>query len=151
VLEAYNSATYENQEKARAAHVNYTLEPKGEQFMDGFETYFGYREKKKKIDISWDHLPFVQVFAKEKAETQKLTIENLTSLLALGVDIEQANKFLGTEFEIEEPEPTPQDEQGQAESGQEENAIPEEPKGKEPIAKRNGQKVNGLHIQVPNN
>ena len=157
VLEAYNSATYENQENARAAHVNYTLEPKGEQFMDGFETYFGYREQKKKIDINWDHLPFVQVFAKEKAETQKLTIENLTSLLALGVTIEDANKFLGTDFEIEEPDEVPQgqppagtgqDAGTEAESGQGETGIPTEPKGKEPIAKRNGQKVNGFHLQV---
>lgn len=155
VLEAYNSATYENQEKARAAHVNYTLEPKGEQFMDGFETYFGYRKAKKKIDISWDHLPFVQVFAKEKAETQKLTIENLTSLLALGVSIDNANNFLGTEFEIEEPDEVPQGGTGQAVGqadggGEEENGIPEKPEGQGIIAKRNGQKVNGLHIQVPN-
>lgn len=153
VLEAYNSATYENQEKARAAHVNYTLEPKGEQFMDGFETYFGYREAKKKIDIGWGHLPFVQVFAKEKAETQKLTIENLTSLLALGVSIENANDFLGTEFEIEEPNEVSQGGPGQAVGqanggGEEENAIPEKPEGQGIIAKRNGQKVNGLHLQV---
>ena len=119
VLEAYNSATYENQEKARAAHANYTLDPKGNQFMDAFENHFGYKEAGKNIKISWDHLPFMQVFAKEKAETQKITIENLNSLLTLGVSIDQANKFLGTEFEIEEPAtPTQENEQGQAQSGQ---------------------------------
>lgn len=106
VLEAYNSATYENQEKARAAHVNYCLDPKGEQFMDAFENHFGYKEAGKNIMITWDHLPFMQVFAKEKAETQKLTLENLNSLLTLGVSIEQANEYLGTQFEIEEPEET---------------------------------------------
>lgn len=120
VLEAYNSATYENQEKARAAHANYTLDPKGNQFMDSFETHFSYKESGKNIKISWDHLPFMQVFAKEKAETKKVTVEVLTSLLALGVSIEQANEFLETEFEIEKPPATTAQEngQGQAQIGQ---------------------------------
>lgn len=114
VLEAYNkSSTYENQEKARAAHVNYCLEPKGEQFMDSFEVHFGYKQQKKNITISWKHLPFMQIFAKEEAETKKATIEVLTSLLNMGVPLEQANLYAGTEFEIEEPEPV--------ENGQEED------------------------------
>lgn len=124
VLEAYNSATYENQEKARAAHVNYTLEPKGNQFMDCFEVFFGYRDAGKNIRISWDHLPFMQVFAKEKAETKKVTVEVLNSLLTMGVSIEEANKFMGTEFEIEEPkeevpateQPAQEDAEGQTET-----------------------------------
>lgn len=115
VLEAYASATYENQEKARAGHVSYTLEPKGNQFMDAFEVHLGYREQKKNIVISWAHLPFVQVFAKDKVETQKATIEVLNSLLTMGVPLDQANKYLGTEFTIEEPEPTQEDGQGQTE------------------------------------
>jgi hypothetical protein len=118
VLEAFNSATYEKQEKDRAAHVNYCLEPKGEQFMDGFEVHFGYREQGKKIEMSWAHLPFVQVFAKERAETQKVTVEVLNSLLQAGVSIDQANEFLGTEFKIEKSKPTQEDGQGQGtESG----------------------------------
>jgi hypothetical protein len=104
VLEAYQSSTFENQEKARASHVSYCLDPKGNQFMDAFEVFFGYRDAGKNIVISWDHLPFVQVFAKDKADTQKVVIENLNSLLTLGVSIENANKFLGTTFEIEEVE-----------------------------------------------
>ena len=131
VLEAYNSATYENQEKARAAHVNYCLEPKGEQFMDGFEVHFKYREVKKKININWDHLPFVQIFAKEKAETKKVTIENLTSLLALGVDIEQANEYLETEFEIEEEETTSANGEGEATGRQGEIEEAPEPQGED--------------------
>lgn len=119
VLEAYNSATYENQEKARAAHVDYTLEPKGNQFMDAFEVFFGYREQGKNIKISWSHLPFMQVFAKERAETKKINVEVLTSLLQLNVPIEQINQYLGTEFEIEEPDPAetpPTDETGQTQT-----------------------------------
>jgi hypothetical protein len=104
VLEAYNSATFENQEKARAAHVNYCLEPKGEQFMDAFEEHFEYRGQGKKIDIDWGHLPFVQIFAKERIETKKATVETLNSLLTVGVSIDDANKYLETDFVIEPPQ-----------------------------------------------
>jgi len=106
VLEAYNSSTYENQEKARAAHTSYCLEPKGEQFMDSFENHFGYPAQGKNITISWKHLPFMQIFEKDRVDVKKTTIEVLNSLLALGVSIEQANEYLGTEFEIEEPKET---------------------------------------------
>src|SRR5690606_25040291 len=104
VLEAYNSSTYENQEKARAAHVNYTLDPKGYQFMDSYEVHFGYRDQKKNIYMSWDHLPFMQVFANEQAEVKRTTVEVLNSLLDIGVSIDNANEFLGTQFELEPPE-----------------------------------------------
>lgn len=117
VLEAYNSSTYENQEKARAAHVNYTLEPKGNSFMDGFETYFGYDAQGKNIKMSWNHLPFMQVFEKEKAEVAKVKIDSLTLLLNLGVDVEQANEFLGTNFEITQKN-NEQDQQSEVEPGQ---------------------------------
>lgn len=122
VLEAYNSATYENQEKARAAHVNYTLEPKGNQFMDCFEVHFGYREAGKNIKISWDHLPFVQVFAQDRINTKKTTIEVLNSLLQMGVSLDDANKYLGTEFEIEEPDEVVEEQpEQQAEEEDEQN------------------------------
>jgi hypothetical protein len=87
--------------------------------MDAFEVHFGYREQKKNIVITWEHLPFMQIFAKEHVDTKNTTVEVLTSLLSLGVPLEQANEFLGTEFEIKEPEQTPQNEQGQTQSGQE--------------------------------
>lgn len=150
VLEAYNSATYENQEKARAAHVNYCLDPKGEQFMDAFENHFGYKETGRNIKISWEHLPFMQVFAKEKAETQKLTLENLNSLLTLGVPIDQANEYLGTKFKIEKPEATTENGEGQAQGGQGEASQTDsgetEGEGQQPADK----KVNGFRLQVSN-
>ena len=117
VLELYTSSTYENQEKARAAHVNYTLDPKGNQFMDGFERHFGYREQGKNIYLSWDHLPFMQVFEKERAETKKIKVETLNSLLQMGVPIKEANEFLELEFTIEEKEDVQLSEE-QVESGE---------------------------------
>lgn len=119
VLEAFNSATYENQEKARAAHVNYTLEPKGNQFMDAFEVFFGYRQQGKNIVISWDHLPFMQVFAKEAIGVKQETINALSSLLQLGISLDKANEYLGTTFEIDKPEPVAAEaEGGQGEASQ---------------------------------
>lgn len=103
VLEAYASATYENQEKARAAHVNYTLDPAGNRWMDSFEEYFGYTNEKKNITISWDHLPFMQIFAKEKVDIKQANINALNSLLGMGVSVDNANAYLGTEFVIEPP------------------------------------------------
>lgn len=106
VLETYlTSSTYENQEKARAAHVSYCLDPKGNQFMNSFERYFGYDKAKKNIKIKWSHLPFMQVFEKERADVGKTKIDSLSLLLNLGVDIEQANQFLGTDFKIKKPKP----------------------------------------------
>lgn len=102
VLEAYNSATYENQEKARAAHVNYCFDPKGNQFMDAFEVFFGYDQQGKNIQMSWDHLPFMQVFEKERVEVMKARVETFKALIDMGVPVDQANMYAGTEFEIDE-------------------------------------------------
>jgi len=96
VLEAYRSSTYENQEKARGAHVSYCLQPKGDQFFSGFEVKFNYGDKT--IVVDWEHLPFMQAFAKERAETKKILVESFTSLLNAGVSRDDANVFLDTEF-----------------------------------------------------
>lgn len=101
VLETYmQSSTYENQEKARAAHISYCLSPKGNEWMDKFEVFFGYPTQGKNIVISWDHLPLMQVFEKERGESKKVTVDTLTSLLNLGISIDEANEFLGTQFTL---------------------------------------------------
>lgn len=116
VMELYNSSTFENQEKARAAHVNYTLEPKGNQFMDAFEIHFGYKEAGKDIKMSWKHLPFMQQFTKTAAEGKKVQVEVFNSLLTMGMSVEDANEYLGTNFKIDETKRTAQAGQGQAQT-----------------------------------
>lgn len=107
VLEAYNtSSTFENQEKARAAHVNYCFEPKGNQFMNALEVKFGYDLEGKNILMDWSHLPFYQVFESEKADVKTKTINNFKALVDMGVSPENANQYLDTDFEIEEPDGT---------------------------------------------
>jgi hypothetical protein len=104
VLEAYNSSTYENQEKARASHVSYTLQPKGNQFLNSFEQHFGYVDQGKNITIDWSYLPFMQVFEKEKSDKEKIKVDSFTALINLGVPIEEVNEYLGLNFTINEPQ-----------------------------------------------
>lgn len=99
VLEAYQSSTYENQEKARASHVAYSLDAKAEQLCQGFKMFFADpAEANVEVVLSWDHLPFVQVMEidREKTKTQKLS--NLNTLLKMGVAQEEALKYLDLNF-----------------------------------------------------
>lgn len=96
VLEALNSGTYENQEKARGSLVSYSLSPSGEQLTTAFENKFGYTDKT--IVIDWEHLQFMQVFAKERAETDKTKAETLLILMKAGVNLEQINSMLDLEL-----------------------------------------------------
>jgi hypothetical protein len=119
VLEAYiKSSTFENQEKARMAHVAYTLQPKGNEWMNAFEKHFGYDKQGKNITISWDHLPMMGVFKAQDSTTKKTQIETLTAMLSAGIPIKQVNEFLGTEFKIEKPEPKPESNGNINEAGQ---------------------------------
>ena len=98
VLEAYNSSTFENQEKARGAHVSYCLQPKGNLFFEAHSDYFGYSKQGKQIIIDWEHLPFMQVFAKDRAETNKITSDTILNLMKAGVKINEINKMLDLEL-----------------------------------------------------
>lgn len=100
VLEAYQSATYENQEKARASHVAYTLDPKGTLLASALTKYWGYTAKK--VVISWDHLPFVQVFEKDRVAVQMQKINAFGQMLNQGISVEDANKYLDTNFTVDE-------------------------------------------------
>lgn len=96
VLEAFNSSTFENQEKARGAFVSYCLQPKGDTWFSSMAYKFGYKDRE--IIIDWEHLPFMQVFAKERAETGKIQSETLLNLMKAGVKMEQINEMLDLEL-----------------------------------------------------
>jgi hypothetical protein len=99
VLEAYlQGSTFDNQEKATAKHITYTMQPKGDAFMDALEKRFGYKEQGKQIKITWDHLPFMQVFEKDRANVKNTQVQTMTAMLKLGIDIKEINEFLGTNF-----------------------------------------------------
>lgn len=98
VLEAYQSSTFENQEKARGAHVSYTLQPKGEQVMAGLIRSFNLEGVTG--ELTWEHLPFMAVFRMQKAAEKEKKIDIMKKLIDIGVDIDQINAYLGTNFEL---------------------------------------------------
>lgn len=98
VLEAYNSSTFENQEKARGAHVSYTLEPKAVELMQALSKRFGYLDSGKELVMSWDHLPFMQVFEKDRAVTKEINARTFVNLIRNGVPLKEVNEFLDTNF-----------------------------------------------------
>lgn len=99
VLEAYlQGSTFDNQEKATAKHITYTMQPKADDWLNRLERRFGYDKIGKIITMSWDHLPFMQVFEKDRAAVKNTQIQTLTAMLKLGIDITEINEFLGTDF-----------------------------------------------------
>lgn len=100
ILKAFaeKGSTFENQEKAKGGYVDYVLEPKGSKLCHALNSYFGYNKEGKEIIMSWDHLAFMQVFEKEKADISDKKALTLERLLKLNVPLDEINKFLDTEF-----------------------------------------------------
>lgn len=92
VIEMLGSATYENQEKARAVIISYCIQPDANDFCSGLLKYFGLDEYK--LELNYDHLPFVQVFEKDRAETLKLKSEAFMKLVDSGADPNQVAELL---------------------------------------------------------
>lgn len=98
VLEAYASGTYENQEKARGAHVGYTLQPAADELMNELSSRFGYLKTGKRLVMSWDHMPFMQVFEKDRSETKSKNAATFVNLIKNGVPLSEVNEYLDTNF-----------------------------------------------------
>lgn len=97
VLEAYKSSTFENQEKARAGHVAYTLEPAGEELGNRLAKRWEFKPGWK-VCLSWDHLPFTQVYEKERVSIKQTTITTMAAMLRAGIPIDEINAYLDTDF-----------------------------------------------------
>jgi len=87
VLEANikGGSTYENQEKATGKHISYALQPKGDDLFEWFAGFTGIEMK-----ISWRHLPFMQVFERDRAEVNKMKAETLKILIDSGIEPKEA-------------------------------------------------------------
>jgi hypothetical protein len=93
--EVGSGATYENQEKARGAHVDYVMSPKGEDFVDLIMKRFNFTGE---ACMEWTHLPFNYYSRMQKEESEKRKSEALLNLLQAGVDPEDAKIQLGYNF-----------------------------------------------------
>lgn len=100
VLESYQSSTFENQEKARASHVSYTIAPKVDDFCSKLAEYFGYDEQGKEIICDYSHLPFVQAFEKERAEGRRANAQALVGLVNAGAEPQEAADYLEIEVNM---------------------------------------------------
>lgn len=102
VLETYLSdSTFENQEKARGAHVSYCLEPKSESLWTPIKKRIQY--KNKTIMMSWDHCPFMQVFENDRMLVSYRMSQALLNLQAAGASLDDINEVLDTKFKDLKP------------------------------------------------
>ena len=106
VLEANldRGATFDNQDISLASHTEYTLQPKGDDLMDGLKNYFDSQED---LIISWDHLLLMQGVKKNEADASKTRAETIKILVEAGVTNEGINTLLDIDIELNEiKEPT---------------------------------------------
>lgn len=64
-----DDATHENQEKARAAVISYCIQGPMDEFCQVLKDYFSVQDVN--LTMTYDHLPFVQVFEEQKASTNE--------------------------------------------------------------------------------
>ena len=86
-----NGSTYENQEKSTGRHVDYTLKPKGDDFVEGIKNYFGYDDN---LEMSWDHLPFQYYRQLEKAKMKTENANAFEKLVRAGITVEEAKQMI---------------------------------------------------------
>lgn len=96
VLEAYKSSTFENQEQAKGGHVAYTLSPKGEDLTNKLNKKIGYTDNR--LVLSWDHLPFMQIFEQKRVAALKSKADAFVQLLNADVALDEINSYLDTNF-----------------------------------------------------
>lgn len=87
-------STYENQEMARAAIISYALEPDAQDFCKGILDHFTNVEPDIVLSYSFDHLPFVQVFEKNKSDVKNNKALAFRRLVAGGIMQQEAADYL---------------------------------------------------------
>lgn len=99
VLEALKKgSTYENQEKSMARHISYSEQPKGEDLLEGLCKLFGIDASD--YEITWNHLPFMQVFEKDKAIVNMTNARTLDTLVKNGADANMVAEYLGMDLQF---------------------------------------------------
>ena len=94
VLEAnLRGSTYENQEKSTGKHVSYSLQPMADDLMEWFSDFMGTDFR-----MSYNYLPFMQIFEKDRAETVNQKAEAFSKLVTNGLTKDEALKLTGLEL-----------------------------------------------------
>jgi hypothetical protein len=93
VIESFEQgATYENQEKARALTISYCIQAAMDDACVGILDFYGI--KGYVLKATYDHLPFVQVFEKTRAETADKKASAFKKLVEGGADQEESANYL---------------------------------------------------------
>ncbi|MEM7485045.1 MAG: phage portal protein [Bacteroidota bacterium] len=90
-------STYENQEMARASLASYCLQPDSEDFCQGILDHFGITGYT--LKYSFDHLPFVQAFEKDRSEVKKNLAKAFLDMVNAGADQQQTADYLGLDID----------------------------------------------------
>lgn len=99
VIESFEQgSTYENQEKARASIISYCVMPAANDFCRGLLDYFGITDHEMELDYS--HLPFVQTFERDRAETMEKKANAFHKLRSAGADPQEAADALGLDLSL---------------------------------------------------
>lgn len=93
-----------SQDKARAAHVWYSLKPKGDDIINGIASFMGDTTE---YFMSWAHLPFMKMSEKESSEIRKSDAETLKIYVEQGAEPNEAAELLGIDLKFTKPEPEP--------------------------------------------
>lgn len=86
-------ATYENQEKSTGKYISYALQPMADDLMEWLGEFLGVQLKK-----DWNQLPFMQVFEKDRATTNKTKAETFKILVENGLTKEEALEVSGIQL-----------------------------------------------------
>lgn len=88
------ASTYENQETAVVKWIQNSIQFEGDDFANSWNSYFGYPKQGKKIVLSYDHLPVMQVIQEKEVESIKTRVEVAKSLVDLGFTPEEARNAM---------------------------------------------------------
>jgi len=91
-------AKYENKKHASADHVDYSLKPSGDEFINSLLRYF---DMPGKADMSWDHLPFMQVREQQRNDAIKKKAESYKILIDAGMTEQEAKERVGYDVETD--------------------------------------------------
>ena len=90
-----------SEDKARASHVTYTLQPKGDDMINGIAQFFGETTVYK---MSWEHLPFMRASELTNADIRNKDANTYEKLVTNGVTNESAAEYLDYDFEFKDIE-----------------------------------------------
>lgn len=92
-----SGSTFENQEKARGAVVEYCLNPKSKAMLAPINNRC-MPNKKRKFIQSWDHLSFMQYGERDRADVQLKRSVTIRNLQQAGATTDEINSYLDTNF-----------------------------------------------------